>query len=321
MQPPYLELFGFRERPFSLTPDENFFFPSSSHSKCLEYLRFFVQHEEPIALVYGDVGMGKTITCRKFVRSLDASKYNTALILNPIFDRHELLKEILRELNLSNRGGFRELYTNLENFLLETHSKGKCTIIIVDEAQLLSDETLDFIRILSNFETDKGKLVHIVLFAQEEFLDRIKREDMKYLAQRITVTFRLCPLPKEEILPYINHRIYKAGLTGTFRCDQKVASAVYEYSKGNPRLINLLCDRAFLLLYLHSKYTLTVDEIREAAAEESLAHLLARPKKSRNVVRWPYLATLLLALLLYVLTRFDFLGSALSFFLSSRKAF
>jgi general secretion pathway protein A len=315
VDPPYVEFFGFKERPFSLTPDENFFFPSRSHEQCLEYLGFFLRQNEPIALVYGDVGTGKTITSRKFIRSLDSERYNTALILNPILDRSELLKEILRELRISHEGDspFREMYERLEAFLLEEHRKGKATVLLVDEAQLLSDETLDFIRVLSNFETGKEKLIQVIFFAQDDFLERIKREGMKYLAQRITVTFRLNPLARDEILPYVNHRIYKAGLTGTLRCDEGAGRVMYELSGGNPRLLNLLCDRALLLLYLQSKRRLTADVVRRAASEPTLSHLIAESMAgSKQRVHLFYALALAIASMLFVCVRLGLIGRLLS---------
>lgn len=300
MEIDYVHFFGFKERPFSLTPDERFFFESKSHKEAIDYLNFFLSQREGIALIYGDVGTGKTITLRRFAYSINKEKYNSAVIINPILNEEEFLREILKELQLEvEKKSFRDSYEELENFLIEEYKRGKTTVCLIDEAQLLPDNTLDFIRVLSNFETDKEKLIHIIFFAQHEFFDRIKKESLKYLAQRITISFGLRPLEKEEVFHYINYRLFKAGLTGTLRFREDAVEKISEFSKGNPRLINILCDRALFLLYSKSKYAVTANIVKEVLREESLRHLFS--KREKRPFRWGYIYALFAALLLFFL--------------------
>ncbi|MDW8001572.1 MAG: AAA family ATPase [Deltaproteobacteria bacterium] len=295
--PIYCEYFGFKEKPFSLTPDEEFFFESKSHRDVIDYLRFFLRQRESVALVLGDVGTGKTMTSRKFITGLDTRTYNTALILNPILSELEFMQELMREFRIQFSKGesLRDLYERFQNFLLNEFKNGKMTVCVIDEAQLLPDSTLDFIRVLSNFETDKEKLLHVIFFAQKEFMDRLKDEEMRYLAQRITVATELRPLDEEEVGSYVTYRLYKAGLTRNLRIEKSGSRAIYRYTGGNPRLINLLCDRVLLLLYLRSKDIIDEKVVQEAAKEETLRHLML-PRNGRKVVRLPFIIILLLAI-------------------------
>jgi len=271
-----------------------------------------------MALVCGDVGTGKTITSRVLISSLDREKYNSALILNPFFNERELLKEIMRELFFTGieDGSLRDMYERLQGFLIEEFKKGKVTLCVIDEAQLLPDRTLDFVRVLSNFETNKEKLIHIIFFAQKEFKKKLQREDMKYLAQRITMTVELESLEKDEIVPYINYRIFKAGLRGTLRCEKSAGDAIYSYTRGNPRLINLLCDRALLFLYVNSMDVIDGKVIRSVAEEESIKHLIRTEKPKKPVVRRPFVLLLLFTALLFLFFKFQRIGSILSLFWS-----
>jgi general secretion pathway protein A len=318
LEPSYFSYFGFKENPFSVTPDETYFFESRSHKRVLDYLRFFLRQRESMALVCGDVGTGKTITSRVLISSLDREKYNSALILNPFFNERELLKEIMRELFFTGieDGSLRDMYERLQGFLIEEFKKGKVTLCVIDEAQLLPDRTLDFVRVLSNFETNKEKLIHIIFFAQKEFKKKLQREDMKYLAQRITMTVELESLEKDEIVPYINYRIFKAGLRGTLRCEKSAGDAIYSYTRGNPRLINLLCDRALLFLYVNSMDVIDGKVIRSVAEEESIKHLIRTEKPKKPVVRRPFVLLLLFTALLFLFFKFQRIGSILSLFWS-----
>ena len=176
MEIPYLEYFGFTEKPFGMSPDPAFYFESTEHKKAFDYLTFFTSQQEGFALIYGDVGSGKTTISRIFLNSLDKETYNTALILNPVTDEIGFMKELLKEFSvLYEPNTKKELYDTLRLFLLEEFQKGKENILIIDEAQLLPYEMLEFIRLLSNIETDKQKILHTVFFAQPEFLDKTER--------------------------------------------------------------------------------------------------------------------------------------------------
>ena len=212
MDIPYLEYFGLTERPFGLTPDPHFYFETETHREALSHLEFLLSQKEGFALIYGDVGLGKTTISRIFLSSLDSNVYNTALILNPIMDEAEFVKAVSKELGLNTDGLSRkEVFDQFERFLLEEHRKGREMVLAIDEAQLLSKDLLEFIRILSNIETEKEKIIRIILFAQPELVDKLKKPDMRYLSQRITVTYRLKPFSESEVGRYINYRLVKAG--------------------------------------------------------------------------------------------------------------
>ncbi len=167
MEIPYLEFFGLTEKPFGMSPDPAFYFDSAEHRQAIEYLSFFIAQQEGFALIYGDVGSGKTMMSRVFLNTLDREKYNTALILNPVSDDTEFMKEVLHEYGAADVPETKkELYDRLRMYLLEEFQRGKVNVLIIDEAQLLSYELLEFVRLLSNIETDKQKILHTVFFAQ-----------------------------------------------------------------------------------------------------------------------------------------------------------
>jgi general secretion pathway protein A len=270
MEIPYIDYFGLVEKPFSLTPDPFFYFESKSHKEALDHLTFFLDQKEGFALIYGDVGTGKTTLSRIFLNSLDPTAYNSALILNPIMTDHELLKEILKEFSIQSRAeSKKEKLDALKEFLLKEHGEGKTSILVIDEAQLISDKLFDFVRILSNFETEKDKILQIIFFAQPEIVSRLQVEQMKYLAQRITVTSVLKPLDIEEVGLYINYRLIKAGSKSFPQFRNNAVKVIHEGSKGCPRLINVMCDRCMLLLYSQSKTVVTKNTAQKALKEQN----------------------------------------------------
>lgn len=305
MEIPYLEYFGLSERPFGLTPDPYFYFETETHREALSHLGFLLGQKEGFALIHGDVGLGKTTISRIFLSSLDSNIYNTALVLNPIMDVDEFLKEVVKELGLKNESSTRkEHFDALEQFLLEEYRKGKATIVAIDEAQLLSEELLEFIRVLSNLETEKEKLLRIILFAQPEFFERLKQPDMRYLAQRITVTYRLKPFSEKDVGFYIAYRLVKAGAKGLPRFTKGATRMIYQASQGYPRLVNILCDRCILALYAKSKNIVDKQIVSAVLKEENIP--LASIKTTHpSFHRYP-IATLSLAGIILILLAFYF---------------
>jgi general secretion pathway protein A len=280
MEIPYLRYFGLTERPFGLTPDPHFYFETETHREALSHLGFLLGQKEGFALIYGDVGLGKTTISRIFLSSLDSKIYNTALILNPIMDEGEFLRTILKELDMKTHGLTRkELFDGFEHFLLEEHKKGKETVIAIDEAQLLSNELLEFIRVLSNIETEKEKILRIILFAQPELFEKLKEPPMRYLAQRITVTYRLKPFTERDVGLYIAYRLVKAGSKGAPRFKKSATRFIYEASQGYPRLVNILSDRCMLALYAQSKTVVDKQIVADVLEEENIS--LASVKTGR----------------------------------------
>jgi len=272
MEIPYLKYFGLSEKPFGLTPDPLFYFETETHREALSHLDFLLGQKEGFALVYGDVGLGKTTISRIFLSSLDENIYNTALILNPIMDEDELLRTILKELGLKTNGSSRkELYDALECFLLKEHRMGKETVLVIDEAQLLSNELLEFIRVLSNMETEKEKILRTVLFAQPELVERLKEPSMRHLAQRITVTYKLKPFSERDVRHYITYRLIKAGSKGTPGFTKGAARLIYKASNGYPRLVNILSDRCMLSVYSKSKAIVNKKTVVRVLKEENIS--------------------------------------------------
>jgi general secretion pathway protein A len=263
MDIPYLEYFGLKEKPFEPAFDPRFYFESTSHREAIDHLRFLLRQKEGFALIYGNSGVGKTTLSNIFLGSLDKSKYNTALISNPIMDEIEFLREVLKAFGILTGSDCSDytkktMFDKLRNFLLEEYKKGKENLLVIDEAQLLSNELLQFIRILSNIETDKEKILYIILFARPEFVERLKEANMMNLSQRITVIYMLKPFTLNEVNSYINHRLLKAGSKGLLQFEKDAVKLIYSASKGYPGLINILCDRCLTLLFSQSGYM--VDE-------------------------------------------------------------
>jgi type II secretory pathway predicted ATPase ExeA len=296
---PYLEYCGLSEKPFGLTPDPSFYFESRSYRDALDHLRFFLDQKEGFALVYGDVGLGKTTLSRIFLEGLDHTTYHSALILNPIMDESEFIRQILRELNVPTYTNDREeLLENLKDFLLEEYRSGKETIIVVDEAQLLSNRLFEFIRVLSNFETDKEKIVHIILFAQPEIIAKLTESSLRYLAQRITVIYRLKPLSHDEVFLYINHRLMRSGSRGFVQFTDDAVKEIFAVSQGCPRIINVISDRSLLYLYSHAKRTVDRGIVRQVLKEES--QVLMRPTgKPFRKISYAVAACVVLAMLVF----------------------
>jgi len=271
MEIPYLEYFGFSEKPFGMSPDPSFYYESAEHRQAIDHLTFFLAQQEGFALIYGDVGSGKTTISRIFLNSLNRDTYNTALILNPVADEAEFMKEVLGEFSVTDIPGTnKELYDRLRRYLLEEFQKGKTNVLVIDEAQLLSYDLLEFIRLLSNIETDKQKILHTVFFAQPEFLDKLKDPAMRHLSQRITVTYRIEPLTYAEAKAYINYRLFKAGAKGSLEFQDRAMKLIHTASRGYPRLINYICDRCLLVLYAKSSSSVDGHVVSKVIIEESI---------------------------------------------------
>ncbi|OPY69116.1 MAG: cell division control protein 6 [Syntrophorhabdus sp. PtaU1.Bin050] len=271
MKIPYLEYFGLAERPFGLTPDPHFYFETETHREAMAHLRFLLGQKEGFALIHGDVGLGKTTLSRIFLSSLDKETYNTALILNPIMDEREFLISILKELGLEVRGVTKkELFDELQKFLLEEYRQGRETVLAIDEAQLLSNELFELIRILSNIETEKEKMLRIILLGQPELVQKLKDPQVRYLAQRITVTYKLRPFSEREVGLYINYRLVKAGSKGGPTFKKNAVRRIFRASRGCPRLVNILSDRCMLALYGRSKESVDKQIVADVLEEEDI---------------------------------------------------
>ncbi len=259
------KFYGFKEKPFSLTPDPDFFYFSKDHIDALEHLIYGVSEGEGFLLLAGGIGTGKTTISRVLVNKLGDNIIHS-LVLNPFQEFFKLLENILWDLGVIPEGTHtNELISQLNEFLLnEVAIKGKTALIIIDEAQNLSTETLEQLRILSNIETDKEKLVQILLMGQEELLQKLNLQELRQLNQRITVRFYLNPLKKNEIKEYLNFRIKKGDPEKEIKFTKMAVKEIYNFSKGVPRLINMIANRCLIAGFVSEKTTIDWKTVKRA---------------------------------------------------------
>ena len=241
----YNQFYGFREAPFNITPDPRFLFYSTQHREAFNHLMFGVKERKGFVQITGEVGAGKTTLCRAFLETLDP-RTKTALILNPVMTETQLLRSILSELGLEPPRNRVSCLGALNEFLLAQIDEGNDVLLVIDEAQDLSLELLEQIRLLSNLETDQRKLLQIVLIGQPELRDRLNSRSMRQLRQRITVRYHLLPLSRYETRFYVQHRLQVAGANSTPSFNRTALLMIHHYSGGIPRLINAVCDKTLL---------------------------------------------------------------------------
>jgi len=246
----YLQFFGFKEAPFNITPDPRFLFFARHHREAYDHLIYGIENRKGFIELTGEVGSGKTTICRAVLSGLSPN-VSTALVLNPWLTETQLLRAILTDFGLTVKGRDRLSYLQcLNTFLLDQLNKGNNVALIIDEAQDLSAEVLEQIRLLSNLETDQHKLLQIVLCGQPELKQRLNAPELRQLRQRITVRYHLFPLTEEELKEYIEYRLKTAGLMDGDVFTSDAVRSVYRYTAGVPRLINAVCDVALLAGYV-----------------------------------------------------------------------
>jgi general secretion pathway protein A len=283
----YESYYGFDEKPFSLTPDPKYFYRSESHANAFELLQYAIERREGFAVITGDIGTGKTTLCRALLEKIDRRTF-TALLLNPFLSEEDLLRAILQDLGVVSRAEERqasrqpskqELVNTLHDFLLSLVPLGGRAVLIIDEAQNLPLPILEQIRILSNFETDKEKLLQIFLVGQLNLLPLLRSPELRQLDQRVSIRYQLRPLTDEEVGAYVSHRLAIANGTKGVVFAPAALRVIYDYSAGIPRLINMLCDRALLAGY--TAQTTRIDEDLVVTAAEGLdLKPLARSSRS-----------------------------------------
>lgn len=268
----YLEHFGFNELPFTLTPNLHFYCNLPSYKEAMDVLLLSVRNNEGFVKITGEVGTGKTLLCRSLLNKLEAEKeYATAYIANPNLDCFNLQKAITHELGISIPETIDHfgILTLLTDKLIEFHRAKKRAVIIIDEAQVLSDQALDGLRLLSNLETESSKLVQIILFGQTELDKRLQQPQLRQLKQRITFSYKLPTLKHNEILSYLSHRLAKSGyFSGSdFLFTRKALKILTKTSKGIPRLINILAHKALLITYGYNKQKIDTKSMRIAVCD------------------------------------------------------
>lgn len=249
----YLEYYGLKEPPFDITPNPRFLFYSAKHREAFNYLLYGIRERKGFVQLTGEVGAGKTTLCRALLEHLGPS-FSTALILNPVLSPDQLMKAIAMEFGLEVKGLDRlEAVAALNQHLFQQVEQGKETVLIIDEAQDMTNELLEQVRLLSNLETDSRKLLQIILMGQPELRQRLNDHRLRQLRQRITVRYHLRPLTRSEVAQYIQHRLMVSGAKGAPYFTMGGIWRVYRYSGGIPRMINAVCDKCLLAGYVQQR--------------------------------------------------------------------
>ncbi|MDX1559178.1 MAG: AAA family ATPase [Marinobacter sp.] len=297
----YYDFFGFREPPFSIAPDPRYLYLSDRHKEALAHLMYGVQGQGGFIVITGEVGTGKTTVSRCFIENVP-DNVDIALILNPRLSARELLSSICDELEIPHEisATIKELVDLINQDLLKAHAAGRHKVLMIDEAQNLSAEVLEQLRLLTNLETAEKKLLQIVLLGQPELQEMLALPELRQLNQRVTARYHLDAIGKEELPAYLRYRLSVAGMRGDIFSPRAV-NRLYRESHGIPRLINLISDRALLGAYAEGEHEITADHIRHAAKEVRGHSIGPAPSRSgRSPDRSQYLivaASVLIAII------------------------
>jgi general secretion pathway protein A len=260
----YLRFFNLREQPFSITPDPRFLFLSPQHEAALSSLLYGISERKGFIEITGEVGTGKTVLCRTLMDRLDDT-VSTALIFNSYLNEIELLQAILNDFGIFCAETSRKGYIDaLNQYLLQEFAASRNAMVLIDEAQNLEPRVLEQLRMLSNLETERGKLLQVVLVGQPELRDRLATPQMRQLDQRIAVRYHIHSLTRAETQQYIMHRLSVAGAANAIVFTRRALAMIYQYCAGTPRRINLLCDRVLITAYVHGTHRITTHIVRQS---------------------------------------------------------
>ncbi len=286
----YESFFALSEKPFSLTPNPRFLFLSKTHNEVYAHLIYGIENRAGFVEVTGEVGTGKTTILRTLLSHLDEGKYRVAFIFNPKLTAFELLRNINQEFGVADDGlSSPDLIQSLNKFLLAENAAGRTPILVIDEAQNLSGEVLEQIRLLSNLETENDKLIQVVLVGQPELRQHLSDHSLRQLNQRIAVRYQLRPLNADETSSYILHRLKIAGRPDSNVFSPAALKRVYQCSGGVPRRINLICDRALLTAFTEERGMVSARDISQAVAE---LDGIGEDGFTKFPMQWKYLAAI-----------------------------
>jgi len=294
----YQQYFALNCEPFSIVPDPGFLYPSSQHRQAVAHLKYGLDREGGFVLLTGEVGTGKTTLTRTLLKRIPAH-VRVAYVLNSTLEVTDVLASICQELGIELPKSSKTSLTKncidaLNSDLIEAHTGGKKTLVVIEEAQNLSPEVLEILRLLSNLETATHKLLHILLVGQPELLETLAQKDQRQLNQRVVARFHLLPLAKSDVSNYVNHRLHHAGANRAI-FENAAMTALYKLTKGVPRLINLICHHALLAAYATGVKTVSAKLVKKAAVEIFDTQFV----ENKSSGKW--LVTLLLAGILTVL--------------------
>lgn len=296
----YQHYYGLSENPFSLTPDTDFFYQSFTHQEALNVLLVAIRNGDGFLKITGEVGTGKTLLCRKLLDALD-DQYNTVYIPNPYMSCNALLEAVMVEMGILNRLGKDNHLACISEYLIESARQSKSTVIILDEAQSLPHQSLEAIRLLSNLETEKQKLVQIILFGQPELDTMLEKSSIRQLQQRIMHAYELMPLSQSAVGAYIRHRMRAAGFVGPELFDQAAQNLLFKMSRGIPRVINVLCNKALMQSYASGEFYIRKKHIHSAVQDSKVSGPIQSASfGSRFRFQWGLLSLLLVGAILMI---------------------
>jgi MSHA biogenesis protein MshM len=287
----YLEFFGMRELPFTLTPNTDFFIDLDGHHKALQVTQLALEGGEGFIKITGEVGTGKTLICRRLLNTLPA-QYVTAYIPNPFLTPDGLMLALAEELDLpvSLDKGRHHVLGQINSKLVSLKQEGRQVVLLLDEAQAMPEESIEALRLLTNLETESEKLLQIVLFGQPELNDLLNRDTLRQLKQRITFSYVLPVLNEDEVASYINHRLARSGFPGVNLFNARAIHEIFRASAGIPRLINILCHKSLLVAYGRGDTKITQVHVARAVEDTEDVRLEQHyPHTRRGGVRLPVL--------------------------------
>ncbi len=247
----YCAYYGFKEKPFTVTPNPRYMFLSKNHKEAFAHLLYGIDNHSGFIVLTGEVGTGKTTVLRTLLVQFDTTAIRSALILNPCISAQELLRAINREFAIPWEGmSAQELLEGLNCFLLEEKKEGRTVVLVIDEAQNLEPQVLEQIRLISNLETETDKLIQIVLAGQPELAELLGKPELRQLEQRVTVRYHLSAMDFKDTAAYVEHRLEVAGGWRAAIFSKRALKKIFASSCGIPRLINIICDRALLIGYI-----------------------------------------------------------------------
>ena len=296
----YLNHFGLKELPFSITPDTSFYFASRSYQEGLNTLLFAVISGEGFIKITGEVGTGKTLLCRKLMSSLGFS-FKVAYVPNPYLEPKSLLMVLAQELGITLPTEVTQhaLLNALTHGLLNFARNGIKVVVCLDEVQAMPIETLEALRLLSNLETEKRKLLQVVIFGQPELEDKLNHASIRQLKQRITFEYQLGRLSRDEMQYYLNHRLVIAGYQGSRMFSNAALALMYLKSKGIPRLVNILAHKALLATFGKGKHQVGIKEVFAAASDTKSIESFWRKLHFHGLSLSVFLSVFASALLVY----------------------